>query len=174
MPPRQPMFKVAARFRALRTAIGKALWRTCGCAAALAIGGCARQIPCDAIGALPAGVPQPPRACVVDGCSMAPDFNFARCCDEHDARYWRGGSAEERALADAEFGQCVAAKNHPVLARLYYFGVRVGGTPYLPTPWRWGFGWPYTHGYDVEAPGTGVPACTRDVPASVPIESVEP
>jgi hypothetical protein len=89
---------------------------------------------------------------MVDGCSMAPDFNFIDCCDQHDARYWLGGSAAARALADQEFSQCVAAKDHAVLAKLYYLGVRVGGTPYLPTPWRWGFGWPYPHGYDRDKP----------------------
>jgi hypothetical protein len=28
-------------------------------------------------------------------------------------------------------------------------GVRVGGTPYLPTSFRWGYGWPYLRGYKV-------------------------
>jgi len=26
-------------------------------------------------------------------------------------------------------------------------GVRVGGMPYLPTPYRWGYGWPYPRLY---------------------------
>jgi hypothetical protein len=26
-------------------------------------------------------------------------------------------------------------------------GVFVGGTPFLPTPFRWGYGWPYPRGY---------------------------
>jgi len=26
-------------------------------------------------------------------------------------------------------------------------GVRVGGTPYLPTRFRWGYGWPFFRGY---------------------------
>ena len=26
-------------------------------------------------------------------------------------------------------------------------GVRVGGSPYFPTTYRWGFGWPYPRGY---------------------------
>jgi len=26
-------------------------------------------------------------------------------------------------------------------------GVRVGGSPYYPTPYRWGYGWPYARGY---------------------------
>jgi hypothetical protein len=28
-------------------------------------------------------------------------------------------------------------------------GVFVGGTPFLPTPFRWGYGWPYFRGYGV-------------------------
>jgi hypothetical protein len=28
-----------------------------------------------------------------------------------------------------------------------YRGVRAGGTPYLPTPYRWGYGWRYLRGY---------------------------
>jgi len=26
-------------------------------------------------------------------------------------------------------------------------GVRIGGTPYLPTKFRWAYGWPYPRGY---------------------------
>jgi hypothetical protein len=26
-------------------------------------------------------------------------------------------------------------------------GVRVGGSPYFPTFYRWGYGWPYLRGY---------------------------
>lgn len=143
---------------------------------AAVIAGCASQIPCGSEGGVSADTPGPPSVCRVDGCSMVPDFNFESCCNDHDARYWRGGSAEQRAGADASFGQCVATKNHRILARLYYLGVRIGGTPYLPTPWRWGFGWPYPQGYAAEAPGAvgGVPATVRDAPASVPVEPVEP
>ena len=78
---------------------------------------------------------------------MAPDFDFGDCCDQHDKRYWRGGSAEERIRTDKNFGQCIANAGHPVKARIYYYGVRLGGTPHLPTPWRWGFGWNYPNGY---------------------------
>jgi len=89
----------------------------------------------------------PPRACHVDGCSLAPDFDFTLCCDRHDVRYWPGGSKDERRHADLEFRQCVEAADHPLLAGIYYYGVRIGGSPYLPTPWRWGFGWDYPRGY---------------------------
>ena len=31
-------------------------------------------------------------------------------------------------------------------------GVRVGGTPRLPTKFRWGYGWPYLRGYKAVTP----------------------
>jgi len=33
--------------------------------------------------------------------------------------------------------------SEPEIAELMLAGVRVGGTPYLPTRFRWGYGWPY-------------------------------
>ena len=83
---------------------------------------------------------------------MVPDFDFADCCNRHDARYWSGGSALQRKQADLEFRSCVEQKGHKALAGIYYYGVRIGGTPYLPTPWRWGFGWEYLHGYEETVP----------------------
>ena len=78
---------------------------------------------------------------------MAPDFDFGDCCDRHDARYWSGGSAAQRLHADQVFRACVADAGHPLAAGLYYYAVRIGGTPHLPTRWRWGFGWDYPRGY---------------------------
>ena len=34
---------------------------------------------------------------------------------------------------------CVAERGYPVWGMAMYLGVRVGGVPRLPTPWRWGF-----------------------------------
>ena len=31
-------------------------------------------------------------------------------------------------------------------------GVRVGGSPYWPTQFRWGYGWPYPRGYQALSP----------------------
>jgi hypothetical protein len=58
---------------------------------------------------------------------VAPNFDFAGCCNLHDQIYGRGGNADDRARADRNFSQCVTAANHPILARIYYLGVRVGG-----------------------------------------------
>lgn len=88
-----------------------------------------------------------------DGCSAFPDGLpnhrelWLRCCTEHDRRYWLGGTYDERRTADKALRQCVAAVGEPAIARLMLRGVRVGGSPWLPTSFRWGYGWPYGRGY---------------------------
>ena len=111
-------------------------------------GACASRTPCPA-GALTDSA-SPPHACRVDGCTLTPDFDFRMCCDTHDVAYWLGGSSAQRLDADREFRACVSEKNHPLLAWLYYSGVRAGGVGFLPTPWRWGFGWDFPQS---KAPG---------------------
>jgi hypothetical protein len=54
-----------------------------------------------------------------------------------------GGTREQRERADLELRECVAEKGHPVVAWMMYHGVRAGGVWWLPTPFRWGFGWDY-------------------------------
>lgn len=88
-----------------------------------------------------------------DGCSVFPDGTLDEkelwlfCCTAHDLAYWQGGTYQERIKADEELQQCVASVGEPVIAELMLTGVRVGGTPYLPTTFRWGYGWPYPRGY---------------------------
>ena len=82
-----------------------------------------------------------------DGCSVWPNGNWKKCCIEHDYKYWLGGSRAQRQEADKQFKECVAAKGHPVIAKLMHIGVRFGGLPWIPLPWRWGFGYKYTRGY---------------------------
>ena len=88
-----------------------------------------------------------------DGCSMFPDGSgkdkelWLSCCEDHDLSYWRGGSEVQRRVADESLEQCVTAKGFPKLAALMFVGVLVGGSPFLPTPFRWGYGWPYLRGY---------------------------
>lgn len=43
----------------------------------------------------------------------------------------------------------MAKVGEPEIAKLMLLGVRVGGTPYLPTEFRWGYGWPYPRLYGV-------------------------
>lgn len=88
-----------------------------------------------------------------DGCSLFPNGTLAHkslwlnCCIEHDKRYWRGGSYSERVDADIALKACVAQVGQPEIAELMLSGVRVGGTPYFPTKFRWGYGWDYPRGY---------------------------
>jgi hypothetical protein len=55
-----------------------------------------------------------------------------------------GGNWEERLDADIDLFRCVYKSTGFGMAILMFIGVRIGGTPFLPTPWRWGFGhkWP--------------------------------
>ena len=88
-----------------------------------------------------------------DGCSEFPDGTpqhknlWLKCCVAHDKKYWAGGTYEERLDADKELRACVQSVGEPVIAEVMLAGVRVGGSPWWPTTFRWGYGWPYTHGY---------------------------
>lgn len=90
-----------------------------------------------------------------DGCSVFPDGTLEQkdlwllCCTAHDYAYWQGGTYQERLIADKILRQCVANVGEPQIAKLMLAGVRVGGSPYLPTSFRWGYGWPYPRGYKV-------------------------
>ena len=89
----------------------------------------------------------------IDGCSVFPEGTFehrslwANCCIKHDIAYWQGGTCDERHQADKALKECVAKVGEPEIAKLMLAGVRVGGSPYLPTSYRWGYGWPYLRGY---------------------------
>lgn len=88
-----------------------------------------------------------------DGCSVFPDGTpeqqslWAGCCIRHDLAYWQGGTQAERLAADQALQRCVARVGEPEIAALMLAGVRVGGSPWFPTPYRWGYGWPYPRGY---------------------------
>jgi hypothetical protein len=98
---------------------------------------------------------KPPLPFVNDGCSAAPDLDFRSCCEAHDRVYYQGGTREQRRQADRELRQCIRTKGHRILDDIYYLGVRIGGVPWLPTSWRWGFGYPYNEGHrGYTTPGT--------------------
>lgn len=88
-----------------------------------------------------------------DGCSSFPDGTprhrelWLECCTAHDKAYWAGGTREERVAADESLRRCVAGAGEPEIARVMLAGVRVGGSPYWPTEFRWGYGWPWPRGY---------------------------
>jgi hypothetical protein len=75
-----------------------------------------------------------------DGCSRWPDDGWVACCIAHDIAYWCGGSDQDRLDADRELMRCVNGRTDS-LGGILYAGVRLGGLPWLPTPWRWGYGW---------------------------------
>jgi len=88
-----------------------------------------------------------------DGCSAFPDGTLTQnnlwfgCCKKHDFAYWQGGTKEQRLASDKALKKCVAKVGKPHIAKLMLTGVRVGGTPYLPTSFRWGYGWSYPRFY---------------------------
>jgi len=88
-----------------------------------------------------------------DGCSVFPDGTFSQkklwlsCCTAHDYDYWQGGTYQQRLTSDQQLRQCVAEIGEPQIANLMLAGVRVGGSPYFPTSYRWGYGWPYPRWY---------------------------
>ena len=90
---------------------------------------------------------------VSDGCSAFPDGTIEQnelwlsCCHKHDYDYWKGGTYQERLESDKNLKSCVAAVGEPEIAMLMLAGVRVGGTPFLPTKFRWGYGWSYPRLY---------------------------
>ena len=61
---------------------------------------------------------------VSDGCSLAPDLVFFDCCEQHDLDY---STNVKRATADKKLCLCIRDTGHPVLARIYWIGVRLGG-----------------------------------------------
>jgi hypothetical protein len=53
----------------------------------------------------------------------------------------------KKIIADQESHQCVDNLGEPSIARLMLLGVRIGGSPYFPSSFRWGYGWPFPRGY---------------------------
>lgn len=88
-----------------------------------------------------------------DGCSSFPNGTLKQqslwldCCINHDLAYWKGGTEKERLEADRTLERCVARVGEPAIAQIMLAGVRVGGSPDFPTPFRWGYGWPMGRGY---------------------------
>lgn len=90
----------------------------------------------------------PPSTFTTDGCTLWPDGTWQVCCVEHDMVYWCGGNGTERRVADEQFRRCMAEHGGGALEdTAMYWGVRIGGHPWLPTYWRWGYGWPWPHDY---------------------------
>ncbi len=104
--------------------------------------------------ATPGHSPTELRRFTTDGCSLFPDRSadgskdWRACCVTHDRRYWRGGRSVLRLKADEELRACVAqTTGDKGLARVMYTGVRIGGSAYWPTSFRWAYGWGYGRFY---------------------------
>ena len=98
------------------------------------------------------------RPFTTDGCSAFPEGTAAHktlwleCCIAHDKAYWLGGTYTERQQADKNLQTCVAQVGEPKVAALMRAGARVGGSPYWPTSFRWGYGWSWPRGYRTLSP----------------------
>jgi hypothetical protein len=80
-----------------------------------------------------------------DGCSQSPNSydgqKIVECCVAHDVSYWLGGTQEQKDKADYDFESCVSEKAGPIVAEIYFRGVRVGGGANGINTFRWGYGW---------------------------------
>ena len=73
------------------------------------------------------------------------------CCVQHDECYYYGGSNDQRLLADRNLRDCVLTFGDTKIEKMVFCGigwamyiaVRLGGSPKLPTPWRWRNNVPY-------------------------------
>lgn len=93
-----------------------------------------------------------------DGCSMFPDGTvwdnalWRECCVAHDLAYWKGGDYWARMAADEALLNCVDELGEPVVGVMMLLGVRIGGSPFWPTPFKWGYGWEKWRGYQALTP----------------------
>ena len=88
-----------------------------------------------------------------DQCSGGPEGPkdnpgvWCDCCLEHDRAYWQGGTRVQRRQADRALKQCVREHGYKGQSGVMHAAVRIFGSPFLPFPWRWGYGWRYFHAY---------------------------
>ena len=72
----------------------------------------------------------------------------AECCPGYDEKYAYGGNRESRKAADYQLKSC--ALEHGIeekSATVLFYTARRLGTPYIDTPWRWGYGYDFGKGY---------------------------
>jgi hypothetical protein len=67
------------------------------------------------------------------------------CCVIHDEAYYKGGSKQQKLIADQNLKQCVSETIGEenlgiVLGIMMEKTVNIGGLPYFPTSYRWGYG----------------------------------
>lgn len=62
-----------------------------------------------------------------DQCSFVPDFDIGECCAVHDLDYQTGGNEFQRWRVDVKFRNCIRNEGRPIVAVIYYWGVRSFG-----------------------------------------------
>ena len=68
-------------------------------------------------------------------------LEWRQCCEIHDEAYYYGGSKEQKKTADEKLGVCVTkVVGSQFFGKTMQIAVKIGGGPYLPTPYRWGYG----------------------------------
>ena len=85
-------------------------------------------------------------SCYPDGTTNVPNA-WKHCCLQHDSLYWKGGTKQQRMVADSLLYTCICQAGYQNKARLMHRFVRFWGSPYFPFSWRWGYGWRFGHGY---------------------------
>jgi hypothetical protein len=67
------------------------------------------------------------------------------CCVVHDFAYWQGGSKNSKYQADVKLMKCVWNNGYRFWAVMMFVAVSFYGVSWLPTSFRWGYGWKYPH-----------------------------
>lgn len=75
-----------------------------------------------------------------DGTPKRPGL-WVHCCEEHDMRYWFGGSVGDMDKADLRLKACVKDVAGATWAELIYTGVRMGHTSPVKNKTHWSWGW---------------------------------
>jgi len=68
-------------------------------------------------------------------------LQWRHCCEIHDKAYYYGGTKKQKILADEKLSSCVSqVVGNQFLGKAMQTAVEIGGGPYLPTSYRWGYG----------------------------------
>jgi len=68
-------------------------------------------------------------------------LQWRECCEVHDLAYYYGGSKNEKKIADEKLNLCVSkVVGNKFFGKTMKIAVEIGGGPYLPTSYRWGYG----------------------------------
>jgi hypothetical protein len=76
----------------------------------------------------------------IDGPPHSPGL-WNHCCEEHDMRYWFGGSVKDMNKADLRLKACVAEVAGQSWAQVIYAGVKLGHLSPIKNKTHWGWGW---------------------------------